>query len=159
MTGPPLSRSDGLGGATRALFLVLVLQLLAGPRVHLSVALPASHPGASPDRFAGGGGVPWTLRHGARMLRLHGALGLVIGRMRPGHLVRALRAPGPAARAWSTATLFGMVAAARDGASCLNHGRDVRSMPASVGFAIAPVDDGMLVARPEVHADASATAA
>lgn len=156
MTRPPLSRSDGLGNATPALFLVLVLPLPAGPWVHLSVALPASHPGASPDHFAGGGGVPCAVRHGARVLRLHGALGLVIGRMRPGHLVRA---PGRAARAWSTAALFGMVAAAGDGASFLNYGRDFRSMPASVGLAIAPVDEGMLVARPEVHADASATAA
>src|SRR5579875_4103678 len=137
-------QARNLGGHTFALMALLMLQFLVGMWVNLFVAIPAHHPGVSPNYFAGVvGGVPWALVHGALFLQLHVALGLLLGLMGIAHLVRAIRTANAAARGWSIVGLVGVLTAAGNGASFLNYGHNFSSMLMSVGFALALVGYGM----------------
>ena len=134
----------GLRRHTLAIMGILVLQFLVGMWVNLYTAIPAHHPGMSPDYFAGVvGGVVWSLGAGAFGLRLHVILGLLLGLMGIAHLARVLRDRSQSPWGWSVLGLCGLVGAGANGVSFLNYGRDFSSLLMSVGFALALIGYGM----------------
>lgn len=118
--------------------IALALQFLLGMLVNLFVQIPAAHPGADGSYFAG---VPrvvaWALAAGGAALRLHVALGIAVFIWAIVLLILAIGARR-AAWVWSAALgLFGVFAAAGNGASFLIYNHDFSSFFMSVGFTIA----------------------
>ena len=116
----------------------LAAQFLLGMDVNLFVQIPSAHPGANGDYF---GGVPrvvaWALGAGELALRLHVALGIALFLAGVVLLALAIRARRRA-WVWSAAVgLFGLFAAAGNGASFLIYNFDFSSLLMSIGFTIA----------------------
>lgn len=127
-------------------FALLIVQFLLGMWVNLWIPIPQNHPGVSPDYFTGVlHGVPWALLHGGAMLTLHVALGITLFLWAIGLVLHASRARGRVGRGWAWLGLFGIFAAAGNGASFLNFGKDFSSFLMAVGFAIALVAYAMLL--------------
>ena len=116
--------------------IALSVQMILGMFVNLFVTIPAGHPGAGVGYFAG---VPqvvlWAVARGALSLKLHVVLGVLLFVDAIVILVAAIRAR---AAVWSAAlALFGVFAAAGNGASFLIYGHGFSSLFMTIGLAIA----------------------
>ena len=133
------------------LLAALGLQLLLGMWVNLWVVIPAAHPGADAASYFAGvlQVVGWAIAHGALMLQLHVALGLLLFAGAIAALVVAIRG-GRRAWVWATVLGFnGVTGAAFNGASFLIFGQDFSSYLMTVAFVIAAASyaAGLLAAR------------
>ncbi len=131
------------------LFLLLIAQFLAGMAANLWVQIPADHPGVTGPYFAGTArGVTWAVPHGAPLLQLHVALGIVLGVLSAVFLIRAPGRGHPHGLWWPVLGWVGVFAAGANGVSFLNYGHGFSSMWMSAGFALAVRSCGMLLHRP-----------
>jgi hypothetical protein len=133
------------------LLAALGVQLLLGMWVNLWVNIPAGHAGANAHNYFSGvvQVIAWALGHGAVMLQLHVALGLLLI---AGSVVALVLAAGRASRAWVWATVLGFTGiqgAAFNGASFLVFGQDFSSYIMTAAFVIAAASYvmGLLAAR------------
>jgi hypothetical protein len=125
---------------------LLLVQFLVGMLVNFYVQLPTAHPGtetaSAPVRALQGWG--WALTANQWALRLHMALGMLLG-------LSALLLVGLAIasrrRAWVIASLFGLLGllmAGLNGVAFMDYsGRDENSFVMSFGFALALVAYGV----------------
>jgi len=129
----------GLRRLVALMLWLLTAEFLLGMSVNLFVEIPAAHPSSGAASYFSGlsSSVGWVLAHGALLLRLHVALGLLLT---AGSILVALLALAQHRRGVFAAVLVGWIGitgAAFNGASFINYGHDFSSMLMATCFAIA----------------------
>lgn len=137
---------------TLAIMVLLVLEFLVGMWVNLFVVIPFHHPGVATSYGMGASaGIGWALTASPLALRLHVALGMVLGFCALVHAAKVWGRPAVGSLLWSLMGLGGVLGAADNGLAFLHDGASLNSMLMSLGFAVALVGYGMAMTpgRPE----------
>ncbi len=140
------AKAPNLRGHVLALMVLLVVQFLLGMWINLFVVLPG--PAAALAPAGAWARLGWASAAGPWALQAHIVLGLVLGAMGIGHLVRVWRGTPRVGLGWSLAGLVGVAAASVAGALFLSTAAAAWSMAMAAGFAVALVAYGMAMAMP-----------
>ena len=129
---------------TLAIMGLLVLEFLVGMGVNLFVVISPYHPGAATSYGMGASaGIGWALTAGPLALRLHVALGMVLGACALVHTATVWGQPAAGRLLWFLMGLGGVLGASGNGTAFLDGGAPLNSMLMSLGFAVARVGYGM----------------
>ncbi len=143
---------------SQLVLVLLVAQFLVGMVVNLFVAIPKSHPGASPPEYFSGSvrSVTWALfGSGLPWLELHVVIGILLFAGAAALLVAAIRRGRRGFAIASSVGLVGVIAGGFNGASFLNYHEDFSSLLMAGGFALAALAYifGLYGGQPELAAD------
>jgi heme A synthase len=113
-----------------AAILLVLTQAGLGIIVNLYVSVPSHHPGAHPSNYFSGSlqSLGWALAHGAAMLSVHAALGIVLVVLAVYLAVATWRSGRVAVRAWCALGCLLVIGAGFNGASFLDFNNNISSL-------------------------------